>query len=156
MESTTKNISEKKRDCEHVTEMMNSYTIVCVKCAEVLQEHLFVNYNYHLYNSRRRSTLQHCTRKYFMKILERYIFAESFNESVLMYDFDEQESALKDILTNENRKNSLNAHYKLHKLLQHQGFTYILNIPKCSKVLAEHDRIMKLVWEKLEWIWIDT
>ena len=82
---------------------------------------------------------------------------------VFISDFEEQETALKEVLKEKTqRKNSLSVHYKLYKLLQRLGKFYLdisevtssLKLPKCHKTLTEHDRIMKEVWSRLDWDWI--
>ena len=84
---------------------------------------------------------------------------------VLISDFEEQETALKEVLKERTqRKNSLSVHYKLYKLLQRNGkfhldiseVTSSLKLPIYHKTLTEHDRIMKKVWSKLDWDWIAT
>ena len=78
-------------------------------------------------------------------------------EDNILTDFSQQESILKEVLEGESRKNSLGVSYKLYKLLQHQGIPHPeIKLSKYLKTLAEHDRIMKLAWYKLNWIWIET
>ena len=68
-----------------------------------------------------------------------------------------QESILKEVLEGESRKNSLSVSYKLYKLLQRQGISQPeIKLSWYLKTLKEHDRIMKTVWDKLGWTWIET
>ena len=111
------------------------------------------------HRKRRITSANHCTRKYFTKLvdkldLNRISKAEGLNLDRLfdLLDFDKQENVLKKVLKNENRKNSLNVQYKLYKLLSRQGVSCpAVKLPKCSKTLIENERIMNLVWNKMGW-----
>ena len=99
---------------------------------------------------------KHCTTKYFKKFLKKFAFDEIV-ENKINENFFDQESILKEVLGGESRKNSLSVSYKLYKLLQHQGISHPeIKLSWYLKTLKEHDRIMKTVWDKLGWTWIDT
>ena len=54
-------------------------------------------------------------------------------------------------------KNSLGKKYKFFKISQKLGISHPEIKPsKYPKTLAEHDRIMKIVWDQLNWTWIET
>lgn len=80
-------------------------------------------------------------------------------EEKLLRDFDVQEKVLERIAEQDDRTNSLNVDYKLHKLLQKNGYKsrktdfYIL---KGKEKEDEHDEIMMKVWKILGWSWILT
>ena len=96
--------------------------------------------------------------KYFQKKMNILDIDFEYNEVWLMADFITQENALKETIFDEREKrmNSLNVKYKFHKLLQHQGIIDTgIPLLKTNHIRLEHDRIMKMVWDKLNWEWID-
>ena len=80
-------------------------------------------------------------------------------EEKLLRDFDLQEKVLERVSVEDDRTNSLNVDYKLHKLLQKNGYMsrktdfYIL---KGKEKEDEYDEIMMKVWKNLGWPWINT
>ena len=78
--------------------------------------------------------------------------------TVLYEDFETQEKAYES-LDHGNRSSSLNVYYKLFKLLQHNNWPctskdfYFLKTPDA---LAEHDEETRIVWDKINWPWIET
>ncbi len=76
------------------------------------------------------------------------------DESRVRGDFTEQEDELTKLL--RERKNSINAMYKLYKLLQRNKVDVDIEdfpLPK-PKILKEYKQIMEKVWETLGWEWI--
>jgi len=150
--------------CKHeITETID-YQVVCIECHLILQERILTFEYNKRYSRQSRKCTPHCTKRYFIKLLNKLSEVTSslnLNVSywVLISDFEEQETVLKEVLQDEGkRKNSLSVHYKLHKLLQRHGISTndSLKLPKCHKTITEHDRIMKEVWSRLDWDWIET
>ena len=158
--------------CKHKFIETVDYQVMCIDCGEMLQEHyLQYEYNKH-YNRQSRKCSQHCTKKYFIKFLNKLSseVTSSLNLKedywLLISDFEEQETVLMEVLQDEGkRRNSLGVQYKLYKLLQRREKFYSvplsevtssLKLPKCHKTITEHDRIMKEVWSRLDWDWIET
>ena len=131
--------------------------VVCEECYEILNgrchERQFINEGHC-----KSSNQTHCTMKYFQKKMNILDIAFEYNEVWLMADFITQENALKETIFDkrEKRMNSLNVKYKFHKLLQHQGIIDTgIPLLKTNHIRLEHDRIMKMVWNKLNWSWVD-
>ena len=87
--------------------------------------------------------------------MEKYTKDLMYDRNRLLHDFDLQEQQLKfTLMTEMNRKNSLNVNYKLFKLLQHQGISYNkIKLPKC---IDKHDKILRPIRFKLNWDWIQS
>ena len=143
---------------EYTYEDEENCFIICIECGRMFESCPLRIYSHGKSHRKRQiASDNHCTRKYFTKLVEKLDLnqryqAEGLNLDRLFEDFDKQENVLKKVLKNENRKNSLNVQYKLHKLLSRQGVSCPeVKLPKCSKTLIENDRIMNLVWNKLGW-----
>ena len=140
--------------CKHeLTEMDEHCVTFCLECSEILSEGVFIIDPNSYSHYKKRSTAHHCTKKYFEKHMEKL----SITNYDLVSAFEEQEHVLKQVLKHEDRKNSLNVNYKLYKLSQTLEVSYKnIKLPKGPEVRKNHDRIMKRVWDKLEWNWIET
>ena len=138
--------------CKHKYKTQKEYYIICCDCGLYL-ERIFIadGYNWSTYKVRRKG--YHSTRSYFIKNLEDLDLV--YDKERLLDDFDTQEKVLKDVLMFDvKRKNSLSRNYKLYKLLQRQGIsTNKIKLPKC---IENNEVVMKIVWGKLKWDWIET
>ena len=148
---------QQQNKCKHEITETRDYQIICIECGEILQEHVLTFEYNKRYSRQSRSCTPHCTKKH-IKLLNKLSNLEG-DYWVLISDFEEQETALKEVLKERTqRKNSLSVHYKLYKLLQRNGkfhldiseVTSSLKLPIYHKTLTEHDRIMKKVWSKLD------
>ena len=138
------------------------FRVVCEECYEILDnrchERQFINEGSRM--NYKSANPPHCTMAYFQKKINMLDIDFEYNKEWLLADFITQERALEETIfskdNNIQRRNSLNVKYKFHKLLQHQGIndTGILLL-KTKHVRLEHDRIMKIVWDKLNWPWVD-
>ena len=112
---------------EHTYKDKENCFKICVECGRMFETCPLRLYSYGISHRKRRTTsANHCTRKYFTKLVEkldldRIAKSEGLNLDRLFEDFDKQENVLKRVLKNENRKSSLNVQYKLYKLLSRQG-----------------------------------
>ena len=153
---------QQQNERKHEITETRDYQIICIECGEILQEHILTFEYIKQYSRQSRSCTPHCTKKYFIKLLNKLSSLDQ-DYWVFISDFEEQETTLKEVLKEKTqRKNSLSVHYKLYKLLQRHGKFYLdisevtssPKLPKCHKTLTEHDRIMKEVWSRLDWDWI--
>ena len=140
--------------CKHeCKEKLNSY-VICSDCGLYLERQISRGYNHK--NCKPRRNAYHSTKSYFVKNMDKYTkYLTSEKIQRLLSDFDKQERVLKHILMTEfKRKNSISVNYKLYKLLQHQGISHNnIKLPKCTD---KNDVILKSVWSKLKWSWIQT
>ena len=153
---------ESHTGCKHEGAYFNDdfFAVICEECGEILKdrchERQFINERSQM--NYKSANPPHCTLKYFQKkILD---FDIEYDEEWLLTDFITQERALEETIFSEDydikRLNSLSVKYKLHKLLQHQGIIDTeIPLLKTKHIRLEHDRIMKIVWDKLNWDWID-
>ena len=136
--------------CKHEHTYKENCFIICIECGIMFKSYPIIFPQGKSYKNRRVESYKHSTRKYFEKFIKNLDLNVDLDR--LFEDFDKQEKVLKKVLKTEGRRNSLNVQYKLHKLLSRQGvFCPEVKLPKCSKTLIEHDRIMNLVWEELNW-----
>ena len=136
--------------CNHKHTYKEKCFIICIECGEMFKSNP-INFFHDKYYKRQVKSYKHSPRKYFKKFIENLDLKIDLDR--LFQDFDKQENVLKKVLKTEGRRNSLNVQYKLYKLLSRQDvFCPEVKLPKSPKTLVEHDRIMKVVWEKLNWI----
>ena len=140
--------------CKHEYQDKVNYDTICCDCGLYLKGQFTHDFFYNYRNYKLRRTAYHSTKSYFVKNMEKYTKDLMYDKERLLHDFDIQEQQLKfTLMTEMNRKNSLNVSYKLYKLLQHQGISHNIKLPKC---IDKHDQILKSVWDKLNWDWIQS
>ena len=141
--------------CKHEYQDRVNYDTICCDCGLYLKKQLIHDDFFHYKNYNLRRTAYHSTKTYFVKNMEKYTKDLTYDRERLLRDFDTQEQQLKfTLMTEMNRKNSLNVNYKLFKLLQHQGISYNkIKLPKC---IDKHDKILKPIWFKLNWDWVQS
>ena len=101
---------QRQNECKYeITETID-YQIICIECGEILQEHI-LTFEYNKQYSRQScSCTLHCIKKYFIKLLNKLSSLEKYYW-VLIFDFEEQEAVLKEVLIDEDKqKNSLSVH----------------------------------------------
>ena len=107
---------QQQNECKHEITETRDYQVICIECGEILQEHILTFEYNKRYSRQSRSCTPHCTKKYFIKLLNK-LFSLKEDYWVLTSDFEEQETDLKEVLKERTqRKNSV--HCKLYKLLQ--------------------------------------
>ena len=151
-------------DCKHEFTLFDEsyFAVFCEECHEILKdrghERQFINEGSHM--NYKAVLLPHCKLKYFQKKVKILDIDIEYDEEWLLADFITQERVLEDMIFSDDydikRWSSLNVRYKFHKLLQHQGINDTgIPLLKTKHVRLEHDGIMKIVWDKLNWPWVD-
>ena len=151
-------------NCKHEITYSDAdvFRVVCEECYEILNgrchERQFINEGSRM--NYKAVILPHCKLKYFQKKVKILDINIEYDEEWLLANFITQEKDLEDIIFSDDydikRWISLNVRYKFHKLLQHQGINDTeIPLLKTKHIRLEHDRIMKIVWDKLNWPWVN-